>query len=172
MNKGSAKLPQVFCRGEPREMGQQQGAALRDGIHALRCDLARLEPLRLRKPAWLPYGVYRWLAERRAAPSFGPSVTGPRFRDKRPPGRNCRGRTGRAQDYLPVQCLGAHTLAGGWLHYVRTRLFRGGDSREPVGDRRTGDRAELRLPPARGVDRMKADYPLQRVPPTPKCIPA
>jgi hypothetical protein len=71
MNKGSAKLPQVFCRGEPREMGQQQGAALRDGIHALRCDLARLEPLRLRKPAWLPYGVYRWLAERRAAPHLG-----------------------------------------------------------------------------------------------------
>ena len=27
----------------------------------------RLEPFRLRQPVWLPYGVYRWLAERGAA---------------------------------------------------------------------------------------------------------
>jgi hypothetical protein len=66
MNKGSGNLPQVFCRGEPRDMGRQQGAALRDRILALRGDLVRLEPFRLRQPVWLPYGVYRWLAERRA----------------------------------------------------------------------------------------------------------
>ncbi len=45
-------------------MGRQQGTALRAWILALRDDLARLEPFRLRQPAWLPYVIYRWLAER------------------------------------------------------------------------------------------------------------
>jgi hypothetical protein len=61
----------VTCSGEPREMGQQQGAALREKILALRNDLARLEPFRMCQPAWLPYQIYRWLAEQRTARHLG-----------------------------------------------------------------------------------------------------
>jgi hypothetical protein len=35
-------------------------------IHELRRELAQLEVFRLGQPAWLPYGAYRWIAERRA----------------------------------------------------------------------------------------------------------
>ena len=67
MNADPGNLPQILCTGEPRDMGRQQGTALRSKILALRDDLAKLEPFRLRQPAWLPYGIYRWLAERQAA---------------------------------------------------------------------------------------------------------
>ena len=67
MSNGAVSGIAVVCSGDPREMGRQQGTALRTRILALREDLARLEPFRLRQPAWLPYGVYRWLAERRTA---------------------------------------------------------------------------------------------------------
>lgn len=48
-------------------MGLVQGEALDADIHELRRQLARLEAFRLLQPVWLPYGAYRWMAERRAA---------------------------------------------------------------------------------------------------------
>jgi hypothetical protein len=66
----------VVCADKPREMGQQQGVALRAKILSLRDDLARLEPFRLRQPAWLPYGLYRWLAERLAARHLARALPG------------------------------------------------------------------------------------------------
>ena len=76
MNASPGKPLQVVCRGEPREMGQQQGTALRNRIHALRGELARLEPFRLHQPAWLPYGAYRWLAERKTSRYLGRALPG------------------------------------------------------------------------------------------------
>ena len=56
----------ILCCGGPRVMGQAQGFELATEIAALRHDLVRLEPFRLAQPFWLPYPVYRWVAERRA----------------------------------------------------------------------------------------------------------
>jgi len=56
----------VNCAGEPREMGRIQGETLRDKIIAARAALARLEAFRLDQPWWMPFGAYRWFAERTA----------------------------------------------------------------------------------------------------------
>src|SRR5262249_60426784 len=62
----SSKLLEVVCGGTPREMGLAQGRALREKIHAAHAALADLEAFRLVQPWWLPYPLYRWLAERKA----------------------------------------------------------------------------------------------------------
>lgn len=58
-------FPDVVCSGSPWQMGRAQGAALAEAIRLARKDLAKLEPFRLTQPWWLPYGLYRGLAERR-----------------------------------------------------------------------------------------------------------
>lgn len=58
--------PDLVCSGSPWELGFAQGRALADRIRATRRDLSKLELFRLSQPWWLPYGVYRGLAERRA----------------------------------------------------------------------------------------------------------
>ena len=58
---------EMICAGAPREMGLAQGAAARPKIHAARLALAELEAFRIQQPRWLPYGVYRWLAEQKAS---------------------------------------------------------------------------------------------------------
>ena len=58
---------EMICAGTPREMGLAQGAAARPKIHAARLALAELEAFRIQQPRWLPYGVYRCLAEQKAS---------------------------------------------------------------------------------------------------------
>ena len=57
---------EVVCEGGPREMGVAQGAGLRERIHAARRQLAEMEAFRLVQPWWMPYRVFRRLAEWRA----------------------------------------------------------------------------------------------------------
>jgi hypothetical protein len=58
---------EAICQGSPREMGFAQGKAARQKIHAACQALADMEAFRLQQPRWLPYRVYRWLAEQKAA---------------------------------------------------------------------------------------------------------
>lgn len=62
-NPTTSNMVKVRCQGTPREMGFDQGAGVRDKIHAASQILSLLEPFRLQQPGWLPYPVYRWLAE-------------------------------------------------------------------------------------------------------------
>ncbi|MBI5201569.1 MAG: hypothetical protein HY925_08305 [Elusimicrobia bacterium] len=62
----SLARPDLVCSGSPYELGLAQGRALAAHIKATRKDLSKLELFRLSQPWWLPYGVYRGLAERRA----------------------------------------------------------------------------------------------------------
>ncbi|MCA9062184.1 MAG: hypothetical protein KDA96_03975 [Planctomycetaceae bacterium] len=56
----------AVCEGRADAMGEAQGSALRDRIMAA-CDvLKQLEAFRLLQPKWMPYFVYRWLAERKS----------------------------------------------------------------------------------------------------------
>jgi hypothetical protein len=63
----SSEIVEVVCRGRPREMGMAQGAGARNKIHAARQALEELEAFRLQQPRFLPYRLYRWLAEQKAA---------------------------------------------------------------------------------------------------------
>jgi hypothetical protein len=60
----------VVCTGSPRAMGRAQGFALRSKILAARRDLSKIESFALRRPPWMPYTAYRWLAERKAWREF------------------------------------------------------------------------------------------------------
>ena len=57
---------EVVCEGGPREMGVAQGAGLRERIHAARRQLAEMEAFRLAQPWWMPYRMFRRVAEWRA----------------------------------------------------------------------------------------------------------
>jgi hypothetical protein len=61
------KMVEVICKGSLREMGLAQGAGVKDKIHSARQVLTQLETFRLQQPRWLPYRVYLWLAEQKAA---------------------------------------------------------------------------------------------------------
>lgn len=63
----SARFELVRCEGDPREMGAAQGAGAKAKILAARDALARLEAFRLQQPWWLPYPLYRRIAEGKAA---------------------------------------------------------------------------------------------------------
>ena len=63
----NSPIVEVVCAGTPREMGLAQGRGLRDKIHGARVALAELAAFRVQQPWWLPYPLYRWLAERKAA---------------------------------------------------------------------------------------------------------
>lgn len=65
---------EAVCRGTPFEMGLAQGAALADKIAQVRKLLPQLEAFRLQQPPWMPYGLFAWLAERRATQMVGRSV--------------------------------------------------------------------------------------------------
>ena len=67
IQKGQRAPGRVFvCQGSPRELGLAQGDCLRDRIAQSRQALAQLEGFRLEQPWWLPYPLFRWLAERKA----------------------------------------------------------------------------------------------------------
>jgi hypothetical protein len=68
-------------------MGLAQGAGVRGKIHAARRALADLEAFRLQQPRLLPYSLYRWLAEQKAA-RF---LAGPLERDFRAMGERLAG---------------------------------------------------------------------------------
>lgn len=57
----------VICQGTPYEMGRSQGIALREKIHAAHAALSDLEAFRQQQPWWLPFPLYRRLAQRRAS---------------------------------------------------------------------------------------------------------
>jgi hypothetical protein len=65
---------EAICLGSPREMGQAQGSAAKDKIHAARKALAQLEAFRIQQPWWLPYRVYRSIAERKARRFLAPTL--------------------------------------------------------------------------------------------------
>jgi len=55
-------------------MGLAQGTALRERIAAARAMLRQLEAFRLRQPWWLPYPLFRRLAERKARRTLEPAL--------------------------------------------------------------------------------------------------
>jgi hypothetical protein len=57
----------VVCAGDPWKMGLAQGIALREKIRAGYGSLGQLESFRARKPRWMPFWLFLWTAERRAA---------------------------------------------------------------------------------------------------------
>ena len=61
------KMVEAICEGSPREMGFAQGAAARAKIRGAYEALRELEAFRLQQPDWLPYSVYRWIAEQKAS---------------------------------------------------------------------------------------------------------
>jgi hypothetical protein len=61
----------VMCSGSPREMGLAQGQVLRQSIRALGHALADLEAFRLRQPRFVPYPLFRYLAECKASHALG-----------------------------------------------------------------------------------------------------
>ncbi len=64
----------VLCQGAPREMGVQQGVAMRTDLVRVRQQLRHLEAFRNRKPWWLPFWTYRWLAERKTQRLLEPAL--------------------------------------------------------------------------------------------------
>jgi hypothetical protein len=66
MKLTTTNVVEVRCQGSPREMGFGQGAGVRNKIYAASQILVQLEAFRLQQPEWLPYPVYRWLAERKS----------------------------------------------------------------------------------------------------------
>jgi len=67
---------EASCRGTPHEMGLAQGSALRAKIIAARDELARIESFANRRPKWLPYWLYRFIAERKAWHAFAKPLAG------------------------------------------------------------------------------------------------
>jgi len=63
----SPSVVEVICQGDSREMGFAQGAGAKNKIHGAHQALIELEAFRLLQPRLLPYPVYRWLAEKKAA---------------------------------------------------------------------------------------------------------
>jgi len=57
----------INCEGSAFEMGFAQGVAAKQQIHSARSALENLEAFRLQQPCWLPYRVYRWLADQKAS---------------------------------------------------------------------------------------------------------
>lgn len=55
-------------------MGVAQGKALRERIHLGRRQLRRLEAFRMEQPWWLPFPLFRRLAERKVASLVGPGI--------------------------------------------------------------------------------------------------
>lgn len=73
----SSGIVDVVCEGSPFDMGLAQGTALRAKIHDARSNmLSSLESFRLAQPRWMPYPVYRWLAERKSDRFLADSVVG------------------------------------------------------------------------------------------------
>ena len=62
----SDTLPEIRCCGDAREMGRQQGEALRENIRGAIAEIGELEAFRLMKPRWIPMLWFRRLAERKA----------------------------------------------------------------------------------------------------------
>ncbi|MDB4624968.1 C45 family peptidase [Rubripirellula sp.] len=59
-------LPQVACYGDARELGRQQGEALRENIRSAISTIGELEAFRLMKPGLMPMRWFRRLAEVKA----------------------------------------------------------------------------------------------------------
>lgn len=65
----------VICEGDAREMGFAQGAAMREKIRDARRILAALEAFRLQQPLWMPYWLYRRIAESKSQRFLAQALT-------------------------------------------------------------------------------------------------
>ncbi|MBL8815514.1 MAG: hypothetical protein JNL58_05760 [Planctomyces sp.] len=59
-------ITKVVCSGRAFELGLCQGQSAAKQILAARRVLSELEAFRLKQPIWLPYTIYRWVAERKS----------------------------------------------------------------------------------------------------------
>jgi len=57
---------EVLAEGDPMDMGLQQGARLRNKIKSTAQVIEQLYGFRTLQPAWMPYSLYRRIAERKA----------------------------------------------------------------------------------------------------------
>ena len=64
----------VRCTGQPVEHGLAIGSSLQDRIAKAQSSIANFETFRAHRPWWMPFTVYRMLAERRARQSLEPNV--------------------------------------------------------------------------------------------------
>jgi hypothetical protein len=73
---GEARIPamELVCSGTPYEMGLAQGKVAGEQIGRARKCLARLDAFRLEQPWWLPYRVFRVLAESRSKTALVPTL--------------------------------------------------------------------------------------------------
>jgi hypothetical protein len=65
---------EVIVQGDPMEMGLAQGACLREKIQSSTGVLDQLEAFRILQPAWMPYRLYRRIAEGRAQRFLEPAL--------------------------------------------------------------------------------------------------
>ncbi len=65
---------ECVCTGEPKEMGLAQGQGLCRKITGQWQSLRELEAFRLEQPWWLPYPLFRKLAERKTAKALVPAL--------------------------------------------------------------------------------------------------
>ena len=63
----ASTVVEVICQGSPTDMGLAQGVGAKNKVHGALHALTKLEAFRLQQPLWLPYRVYRWLAEQQAS---------------------------------------------------------------------------------------------------------
>lgn len=66
--------PPTVCEGTAFEMGQVQGQSLASTIRDVRNMLPNLEAFRLQQPRWMPYSVFRWIAERKSRAFLQPAL--------------------------------------------------------------------------------------------------
>jgi hypothetical protein len=78
----AAVRPPATCEGTPRAMGIAQGMAVRQLVARVPHILKELEAFRMSKPWWLPSGVFRRVAGRKARQMLEP-VLGEHFDDAR-----------------------------------------------------------------------------------------
>lgn len=64
----------VRCAGQPREDGLAIGSTLHDRIAEAKSSIAKFETFRAQRPWWMPFTMYRILAERRARHAIEPNV--------------------------------------------------------------------------------------------------
>lgn len=62
----SETITKIVCSGRAFELGLCQGQATAKQIMTARRVLSELEAFRLKQPFWLPYPIYRWVAERKS----------------------------------------------------------------------------------------------------------
>ena len=66
MNLPKQPIRELTCQGSPFEMGMTQGEVFREEVRGSLETVARLEAVRLMKPAYLPHRLFVRIAEHKA----------------------------------------------------------------------------------------------------------